>query len=400
MTFQRYLDRVETNVLGIGQSRVLEYQGNLHENALARSFGLLCVEYPVLRARVRPDGKGNLLYVSRGHQPEFAVLDGDESVVQREISLPWDPSHGLTRLVLVRSKDRGFVVFRVDHAIVDGRSYFAMWSELWRIFTDIVNGADVSVKPGATLPRSPSDLLRHVVGAKAGAGLESTKASKPLTLCPALQRHITLSEVDTTRLIAAAHANNLTVHTLVAGVVLVVLRNQGTPTEPTPMVCGSPVDLRSRVSPAVGATEATIFNINHKSTITVPVNGDPVAVARDLKADLESLFSGNELQMTLDQSPPPRIETSLEPHLATVTVSNVGIIPDVALPAGITMTSFRVPNHPMTGTYPVYAGYTYGGQLNIRCVYPSDFFSNEQADQLVEQTTAKLCSVGASQAVL
>lgn len=392
---QRYLDTEEISMTGSAPWLVAEYQGQIDEDALARSFEMLCARHPVLRALIRHDACGYLLYVPSYHHPEFMVLDGDENTLQHEVNeQSWDPAHALARLILISNKTRGFVALRADHAIVDGHSMGAMFAELWDLYTGIIDGTEISVDPGGSLPSSGFALLEQRLGeiqTQPSPGRAETAAT--LEVCEALQRRIQLSEEDTSRLVAAARVLGTSVHALVCGAILVALRVQGSSTEPTPMACWSMVDLRNRVHPPVEATETTSFGFRHKAELTVPLNGNPVTIGREIKEQLETAIARREL-------PPPdlsllysaNLNTSLERHLATIMVSNVGVIPRLAQPSNVVITDLLIPTRGKTTatSFSGYAVYTYEGRLNIRCTFTSKFFRDETVEQVVKKFTTEL----------
>lgn len=393
LTRQRYLDNLEAKLKGSAPSFTAEYQGYLDEKALARAFELLCARHPVLSGRIRRDDKGYLLYVPPDHHPRIMAIDGDIRTLWREAHQSWDITRAVAQLTLIREKQRGFVALRADHSIVDGTAVIALFDELWQLYTDVANCLDVSADAKASLPSSPYRALQCRAGVRFSSSLLDATGTPDVTRCKAIERRIHLSEEKTARLIAAARTEHTSVNTLLCGSILVALRAQGRQTERTPMVCWVPIDLRNRVTPPVGATEFTSFSTRHKVEVAVPANGDPIAVGREVKKQLESAIARRELSMEPIQSPPPRVETTLEQRLATVLISNVGVIPKLVRPAELVITDYLIPANPMMVMFPCYAIYTYEGCLNIQVLYPSDFFTNGEVEQLVKRTISQLCEI-------
>lgn len=402
MTLQRYLDYIEIQMMNRKRSFDVEYLGSIDEDALARAFELLCRCNPVLRARIRQDDKGYLLYVLSDCEPEFIVYKCDGSPLSREPASPWDPARGVARLTLTHGEERGSVALHVDHAIVDARSLGSMLSELWRLYTDVVNGSEISIRSDVSLPAAPSHILKR---RWIGSWTEGPTERGLVTPSPrgnvrkVFHQDIRLSVNDTARLIAGARANNTTMHGLICGAVLVSLRALGKSLGPEPMVCWSVVDLRDRVTPPVGARETTNFLGRHRAEVTVPIDGNPLCVGRDVKAQLDSAIERRELPPIdpSQQDVSSRTESALEEHLAHVVVSNAGIMPLLNTPDGLTITDVVAPApENTTATFPGYVAYTYEGQLKILCIYPSDLFDDKNVDQLVRGTAEQLRCVCAA----
>lgn len=394
MALQRYLVGIEIQMKGSAPSFAVEFRGTVHPAALSRAFELLYTHHPVLRGRIRRDDKGYLLYVPPNHHPELAILHGNERTLQREAQSPWDITRAVAKLTLIRSETEGFIALRADHAIVDARSLGALFGELWRLYTDIVNGSDTSVDRGVSLPSSPTDLIRQRWG-RIKAEPSTTRTGTPRRVCEALRRRIVLTEYDTTRLLAAARAQRTSVHALVCGAILVALRAHETQTEPAPMACRSVVDLRNRVRPPVGSTETTNFLGFHIAEVSVSENADPIIIGREVKKQLDNVIARRELLDMLDIRS-SQLSTSLQQHLANVSITNAGVIPRLAQPADLAITDFLVlpPHKKKSAMFPTYAAYTYDKQLSILCGYPSDFFTDEEVEEIVSRTTAQLCLIG------
>lgn len=387
MILQRYLDDVESSLRNSSPSRVVEYQGKVDEEALSRAFHLLCVHHPVLGGRIRVDGQGYLLYVPPGHFPELKVCNGDKGLMLREIRRPWDPAHAVAALTLIRDDGGGFVVMRVNHAVFDGTSWGAMFGELWRLYTDVVKGINIPVEP-EPLPKSSYELLKQR-WSEALSKRSPSISGPPNGVCSVLDRVISLSEEDTRRLIVAARNERLSVHTLVSGSLLASLRARAALREPVRMVCWSPVNLRNRVTPRVGATETTHFLGIHKAQMAVPADADAVVVGREIKTQLDSAIARRELSVDpLEMF--SNVETSLEQHYAKAVVTNVGVLPALSHPPGLVITDMRSWSQTTSTPFPGYSISTYEGKLRIICLYPSSRFDDGEVDQLVKDTAGQL----------
>lgn len=391
MTLQRYLDNQEAQFIPAAGMLAVEYSGHVDEEALERAFDKVCIHHPVLRARIRSVGGRLLLYVPADYRRGIEVLDGDEYTLRCVANESWDVSHAVAQLVLIRGASRGYVALRLSVSITDGGLIRAALAELWRFYTDLVNGTEVSVEPGVSLPASPIDLLQRRAGVRLTPSLvDPTSSPDAIEFSSPIERRVVLPDTDTTSLVNRAHQLKTSVHALLCGAVLVALRDCGRPTQPTPMVCWSPINLRSRVDPPVSATEVTSFGIRHRTELVVAKNADPVSVGREVKQQIDTAIARRELSQEPIQSPPAPVDTSLEQRLATVLVSNAGVTPRFSQPAGLTITDLLLPQDTMTPLYPICAVMTYDGQLSLKFVCPSARFTNEEVENIVNDINAQL----------
>lgn len=382
LILQRYLDDREARGQNVAPVMAVECEGDVDERALARAFELLTVRYPVLRARVRKDGTGYLLYATEDHRPSLEVLEGDAHTARQVSERPWDLSNGVAQLMLIRSDGtRQFVAMRMDHAVVNGPSWMSMFTDLWRLYTAIVNGDDISVDPGTSLPRPPTELIEQhwEIGKHASPNAPDDRRSITIRSYKVLQSQIHFDWEETTRLISAARTSKISVHALICGALLVSQRDHvGSTREPAPMACFSAVSLHKRISRPIDATESTNFHRVHMAVTTVPAQGDPVEVGREIKTQLDAAIANHDLASTRPSQP----ETSIEERLASISVSNMGVLPTFAQPAALTITDWVRYLDVTTVCYPSHGIYTFDGRLKILSAYPVDFFTSDEVEQL------------------
>ncbi|WP_020500377.1 phthiocerol/phthiodiolone dimycocerosyl transferase family protein [Sciscionella marina] len=386
MGLRRYLDPTEVQHLGAAPAHVAEYRGAVDHRFLRQAFELLCLRHSVLRGRVETGRHGSLLYVEPGHRPEDIRARGDYEVLLRHAFGPWNPAHAMARLIHVRENGGGFVALRIDHAIVDGCSLRAIFDELWEIYATTLRGIGTSIRPGASLPRSPEDLLAE--------RWRNLPDRSPLAQqqdwhrVPPHQGYIRFDERDTGALIAAARDHGTTVHALIAGAVLGTQCDHGSRVAaPVPMICLSPVNLRSRVTPKATATETTALVEIHKAELAVRPDQDPYATGRELKEQLDSAITGRELlsaaELPMALSPFP--DSQLDSRFAIAQISNNGHV-------HARLERFTEPRFLgffsavdlIFDAFPIYSVFTFRGELSIRYLFPSNRFSTEDVAQLTE----------------
>lgn len=384
---QRQLDSCERSLAGLPSAFCVRYAGVLDETALARSFRLLCGRHPVLCATIGP---GHILSASGEHCPELDAVDGDERDMYELATGEWDNSRAVARLLLVRGNAEGFVVLRLDHAIADGSAYLALFAELWDLYTGIVDGREIPERPGSSLPSSPSLLVWRYLG-----GVEPATVAAPApagqTGCAARYRRIKLTSADTTALITAARAANISVNAMISAAILLSLRGTGS----TVMTVKSPVGLRTRVTPVVGATEATNFTGGHTATVSVGDQDEPAALGRRIKKQLDEGIARREfyirglLRMDLADIGPSHNGSAL-----IVGINNHGVVPVFPQPAELDIVDFLWPGPQprQTGTIMSadYRLHTYAGELSIACHYPSTRYSEAEVTRIVDGLVAQL----------
>lgn len=378
-------------------SFVTEYCGEIDEQTLSRAFEILIERHAVLRSRIRKDGDEYLLYATGDHRPEFVTLIGDEDTLMSEVNCSWDVARSVSRLVLIRNREYGFVSLQADHSIVDARSLGAMLQELWRLYTNISNKMSTPRRFGKDLPVSGYSLYterwQDPINSRPTA---RSATSRPLTAIFAsgtICRRIQLTNEDSRKLLAEAHSHGLSLHTLICGKILAAHRSQIPQLDSLSMTCVSVVDLRSRVDPPVGATETTNFLGLHAANLMLPNSADSIVVGKQIKSELATAIDSRNLYLEFSEifvEGAPK-SNEMGPHTdpyATIFVSNVGIVPRFETPADLNVIDWVVPvRHETASPIPTYAVYTYSDCLSVRCVYPSILFTDFDVDQLIDKIT-------------
>ncbi|WP_238992242.1 phthiocerol/phthiodiolone dimycocerosyl transferase family protein [Jiangella ureilytica] len=387
---QRPLDELEVQ-LRSALTYFAEFSGSLDEDRMARAFHLLCAEFPVLRAQIRSMGTEHLLSIPLNGQPSVTFREGGMAALREEADRQWTPEQSVVRLIIIQGREVGYVGLRTDHAVADGHATMVMFGELWRLYTDIGTGKATSVEVNSGLPRPPLELLEERWGvtepARPGLALEPAQASV------LVDRYISLSEGVTAELIKTGRSLNLTVHALVSGAILVALRRRDGRSSAASMGCWTAVDLRDRVAPSVGVSETTNLLGVHLGQVAVARRDAPAEVGRAVKQQLDAALARREVRpVDLSSMLLSSIETELEPRIAQMIISNMGVMPELAHPTDITLRSVFRTAAPLASpaAFPEYSVYTYAGQLNIRCSYPSAQFSAEEAEEFAGETKGQL----------
>lgn len=386
MVLERYLDKIESSLMHMQQTRAVKYSGHIDESRVVEAFRLLCSLHPILRARVLYDEDGYMLSVVGEDCPEVVVFDGDENTLWREEEKSWGEGGEVAQLVLVRGRTGGIVALRVNHAIVDGVGLFAFFSELWQMYADIYCGRDVSARFGTSLPRAPLELYRQHwpnVGANSSDPLMSSY--EPAELCDSVGRRVQLTEDDTARIAVSARDHHTTVGAVVGGSIVLSVRANDWLSDPIKTVTA--VNLRNRVDPPVGATEVSNFACIVSSTI---IGGeDPFLVGRNWSEQVANSIRCFNVVV-------PGLSTYDHHELlrsARCTINNGGYVAPLSHPDGVEIIDYLDPPRRRVSLNDVYhIFYTFEGRLNIACHYPSKRFTLGDADQMVDGIIAQLAS--------
>lgn len=406
---QRYLDDIEIALKDHTGNIVIEYDGQVDVEAMSRAFELLFEANPVLRARITPDTKGYLLQVSSDYSPELEVFDGNGELIQKELDRPWDGSTGVTRLMLFREKVRGQLVLQVDHSVFD-RNVIGILKDLWQIYTDIVQGMEVSITPGAALPQSPYEVMRRWLPDLPAA---TTSRAEPARKLVGRIMHRTDFDADQTeKIVNTARQNKLTVHGVLCGALLVAIRAQAAGAESVPLTCLSVVDIRTRINPPVDFRETANCFASHIAKVSVAPDDHPIDIGRSVVEQLSSaiehrdvLIPGIGPSRSDAQSDGPtsylselarsyKLDIPREERKHIIAISNGGVLPEMPSPPGIRVTDMW-PSSPTRG-YTInqnHAFLTFNKRLHLTSLYPDTVFTEAEANEMSRNVGKSLAAI-------
>lgn len=405
MSLQRRLDGFESRVVGDGECAVVKYTGQVDQLALRRAVTLLGHQHPVLRARIFSHEGHYILRAPKNGTVKFDIVEGDDGTLRNMATRAWDPSTGVAEIALIHGKDRGSLLFRMDHAVTDGPNLMAILGHLWRYYTKIVNGHDVQVDLNTALPRSHDDVLKERFGdwtfsGRGAEGAVSQQSTEGVVTYDPIQRRIVLSRRDTARLISTSRSSGVTVHGLVCGAALVAQRDhvalkykEATRSE-VPMMCLSPVDLRTRVSPAVSATETTNLQMTHRADVLVAPNAHPIEVGQDISDQIHRALLEKRLSMMFSEKP-PTVKGYPEPRLLYTSVSNIRRQKIFDRPTELDLEPLRMLIFRALER-PVYGAWTSEEQFTLLAFFPDAYFGCEAVDDIVSRVANNLVRFGVS----
>ncbi|MDO0924339.1 protein kinase [Streptomyces sp. TG1A-8] len=374
-------------------------RGRLDTAALSAAFDAVTAAQPTLRTRIVPDGEGYALELLPDHErPRLITRIGGDEAYEEELNTPLPVGGPLSRAVLASTPDgdRHLLVLCVDHTVTDGHSAVTLQNAVWDRYRELVSGQaatahapqDDEVRwpvPVSTL-LPPSDrgeiakYLRQRVEEASRHDLElvaydtprepsGTSAGAPSYPGHIEVRRLTLDAERTAGLRRAARAAGVSVHGLVAAAVLTAARRRIGGTGARTLGCMSPVDLRSRLTPPVPASEMVAAVTIHNQTVEVAEDTDPLVLAREVAGRVRQFVGSGDLFRETRIMP----EAARHPVLqrGTVIVTNMGVVPGPRLPEGLTLEDVRlVPGRenyfPQAGRSPVMACVvSFEGRLTI-----------------------------------
>lgn len=396
---ERYLLPREARALGWPSRQVVEYRGHLDEDVLARAFEVLAVRHPLCRARIRRDHEGYLLlYAPADHGAELTLIDGVESGLEREGEMDWDPTSGVCRLSVVRGDKQGFVVFRTDHAMVQGPSFLSLFRELWTLYADIIKGREIRLTSG-TLPDVPL-IDQDLVDSQSSVqrkGHEREERLATMSAHKVIWHRIRLDMEQTSDVIAAARAAGTTVYAILSGAILVAQRDHApslTGAEPMRLLTAIDLSKRRHFDP----TEVTMAGGSYAARVYVPLNGDPVQIGRDVKHQIDDAIARYSVPSTsISEIVSESADVHLESRLASASLSSMGVIARFPQPEDISIIDWFVGSggNEMFMTYPAYASWTYENRLSVFGAFRSpDRFSDSEIDDILGRISSRLIQLG------
>lgn len=370
---------------GVYMGYAVRVSGSLDVAALAAAYQAVVRAHPVLGARLEPaDGDGFDLVAASAGAPGITVVDGDED--QLVHGPEFDQRTVLSHVSVVRDGDTADVTLFTHHSIADAYHSLAVLAELWSCYTDVVTGRspEREVRP---YPVPVEELLAErgiekrawPVPAGPQAAAEPAVTEQAITEpavaeapvgggrhVPPLVARCHLSVAETAALVELGHREGVTINGLVSAAILLSdAEIRGLPL--TEMIYVYPVDLRTRLTPAVGTTDGT--NLLGAARY-LPAAGTTglVDLARSICASLAAAIAEGVVQQT-PLHVPKRSTAGVTPPPGMLLVTNWGRIPAPRMPKGLRTTDFHSvltsapgPHHPSGGACVIS---TFGGRLSI-----------------------------------
>ncbi|MFI6173107.1 hypothetical protein ACIBCN_40455 [Nocardia sp. NPDC051052] len=364
---------------GVYVGYAVEVSGRLDVAALSAAYEAVVRAYPVLGARLEPAEDGGYVLVgSTGAAPEISVVD--DASGRLVIDQKLDQRAALSAVCVVRDGATASVALLTHHSVADAYHSLTVLAELWSCYTDVVAGRSPERKVHP-YPVSIEELLAERGIEKMTGPVSAEQPTVAMTpteaeptpddwsMAPQVSR-CRLSVAETAALVALGHREGVTINGLVsAAILLSEAEIRALPLTGIQYIY--PVDLRTRITPAVGLTDGT--DLLGFATYTP---AEPTGLLELAHGICESLWAGLA-DGTVRQTPlhiPDMAETVTAPDPGLVIVSNWGRVPDLRVPEGLRINDFRStvtataepeagpPQQPTGGTCILS---TFGGRLSI-----------------------------------
>lgn len=373
MSDSRMLDPIEIEVGGVAQralgfglgQAVTVYEGILDTNALREALTVLAARYPRLTARIARKGDGYNLQFSGGPTPNLRVIPGNLNTLLREcgryFNSQWrndqgiwtkspqnhcDPTDWLARITVANDNSKGFILFEISHAVVDGTAFLQLHQELWKIYSQIVEGVRPLAEPVEALPTPPLQLVTERLHLSGPLSPSTAVTSRKDQLSAFYMndavvvkcQRIHLSGRDTTRLLNIAHSREVSVGALVLSKLSRILHEYDSLIGDRVRI-SAVVDLRRHAVPPVGALETTNFVGGVNISANLSNSRGAVDVAHEIYSGLRSSAAAGRFNIAghLDS---PSIQDLWN---SDIFFNNAGRIEAFATPAGLDLVDF-IPN--------------------------------------------------------
>lgn len=340
--------------------------GILALGALQGAFDALVEKYPILAGRMRLSSKGFVLQFTlrpdtKVDFAEVGDLEVGEYAAGGGSALPFGQ---VCALRVCRSGHRFRLSLLLHHSIADAAAALEICEDLWYLYTARIedeNSGPTAIPPGR-IPESSESLLR------ARGYTEFSK--RKMNLRPAYRgigwiwtsfwpRHvdrgrIRLSRSETKKLRDLARECGTTIHGLVTA--MLALTERRIADKPNLAVAvSSYVNLRSRVTPPIAATEGTNVLGVAELILNTHEDCDGIDLARQVVNDIRdgldtgrihktSLLAFGEIRRVLRLVAryfPWILLGGLIPRFTAIQVTNWGQIPQFQTPADVRIDDFR-----------------------------------------------------------
>ncbi|CAM5336287.1 phthiocerol/phthiodiolone dimycocerosyl transferase family protein [Streptomyces tanashiensis] len=409
-----------SEILYVGEIRTLAttvctIRGEVDEELLAAAFAAKVAEHRSLRSRVTRDGDEVFLeLLDEDELPRLEVRPAGPTDLTDQLNRPLPAGGPLVRATLFRGDGESTFVLGIDHVICDGHSATVLCNEIWSAYSGIQDGAYEAPRSAAEswpvavddllAPHSDEDLAAYVKDRT-----ERTSAH-PLAVLPFTAeessqdgplmdvRRIRLTREQTSALVAFAKSAGVSVHGLVGAALLTAVRDGYGPGYGSDhrLSFVSPVDLRARLTPALGRDVLIPAASWYLDVVDVPADGDLIELGRRITGQLRDAIERGEPARELQAL--PRLLANPSVLTASLVMPNVGAVAGPPAPRGLEITDMRkfaISSKwvPEAGAGALVASpMTVYGRLSIEMPYSAKCFTPARMDEIHDHVLATLLS--------
>ncbi|MEU4106527.1 condensation domain-containing protein [Streptomyces tanashiensis] len=409
-----------SEILYVGEIRTLAttvctIRGEVDEELLAAAFAAKVAEHRSLRSRVTRDGDEVFLeLLDEDELPRLEVRPAGPTDLTDQLNRPLPAGGPLVRATLFRGDGESTFVLGIDHVICDGHSATVLCNEIWSAYSGIQDGSYEAPRSAAEswpvavddllAPHSDEDLAAYVKDRT-----ERTSAH-PLAVLPFTAeessqdgplmdvRRIRLTREQTSALVAFAKSAGVSVHGLVGAALLTAVRDGYGPGYGSDhrLSFVSPVDLRARLTPALGRDVLIPAASWYLDVVDVPAGGDLIELGRRITGQLRDAIERGEPARELQAL--PRLLANPSVLTASLVMPNVGAVAGPPAPRGLEITDMRkfaISSKwvPEAGAGALVASpMTVYGRLSIEMPYSAKCFTPARMDEIHDHVLATLLS--------
>ncbi|MFF7778963.1 condensation domain-containing protein [Streptomyces tanashiensis] len=409
-----------SEILYVGEIRTLAttvctIRGEVDEELLAAAFAAKIAEHRSLRSRVTRDGDEVFLeLLDEDELPRLEVRPAGPTDLTDQLNRPLPAGGPLVRATLFRGDGESTFVLGIDHVICDGHSATVLCNEIWSAYSGIQDGSYEAPRSAAEswpvavddllAPHSDEDLAAYVKDRT-----ERTSAH-PLAVLPFTAeesaqdgplmdvRRIRLTREQTAALVAFAKSAGVSVHGLVGAALLTAVRDGYGPGYGSDhrLSFVSPVDLRARLTPALGRDVLIPAASWYLDVVDVPADGDLIELGRRITGQLRDAIERGEPARELQAL--PRLLANPSVLTASLVMPNVGAVAGPPAPRGLEITDMRkfaISSKwvPEAGAGALVASpMTVYGRLSIEMPYSAKCFTPARMDEIHDHVLATLLS--------
>ncbi|WP_338492896.1 condensation domain-containing protein [Streptomyces sp. SJL17-4] len=409
-----------SEILYVGEIRTLAttvctVRGEVDEELLAAAFAAKVAEHRSLRSRVAHDGDEVFLeLLDEEELPRLEVLPAGPTDLTDQLNRPLPAGGPLVRATLFRGDGESTFVLGIDHVICDGHSATVLCNEIWSAYSGIQDGSyEAPRAAGESWPVAVDDLLapssEEDLDAYVKDRTERTSAH-PLAVLPFTAnassqdgplmdvKRVRLTREQTSALVAFAKSAGVSVHGLVGAALLVAVRDGYGPGYGSDhrLSFVSPVDLRARLTPALGRDVLIPAASWYLDVIDVPAGSDLIELGRRITGQLRDAIERGEPARELQAL--PRLLANPSVLTASLVVPNVGSVAGPPAPRGLEITDMRkfaISSKwvPEAGAGALVASpMTVYGRLSIEMPYSAKCFTPARMDEIHDHVLATLLS--------